>query len=119
MPLFFKDEIIVGDNYCEESLSCPFPMKHLLQNQLNPKLLDKNYWETRERLVFSQHGHFLEAHKYSFTFYVEEKQKNHGQIVQTGILNQSDMINSVNVFMVLIMIHKFLLRAHLTSMQLP
>lgn len=106
-------------NYCEESLSCPFPMKYLLQNQLNPKLLDKNYWETRERLVFSQHGHFLEAHKYSFTFYVEEKQKNHGQIVQTGILNQSDMINSVNVFMVLIMIHKFLLRAHLTSMQLP
>ena len=94
-------------------------MKHLLQNQLNPKLIDKNYWETRERLVFSQYGHFLEAHKYSFTFYVEEKQKNQGQIVQTGILNQSDMINSVNVFMVLIMIHKFLLRAHLTSMQLP
>lgn len=40
----------------------------------------KNYWETRERLLFSQHGHSLDAYKYAFTFYVEEKQGSHRQI---------------------------------------
>nr|XP_058946803.1 membrane-anchored junction protein-like isoform X1 [Pocillopora verrucosa] len=58
----------------------------------------KNYWETRERLVFSQHGHFLEAHKYSFTFYVEEKQKNHGQIVQTDrAQEQEEHVNQTSI----------------------
>lgn len=50
----------------------------------------KNYWETRERLLFSQHGHFLEAHKYSFTFYVEEKQRIHRQSLETDSAREQE-----------------------------
>lgn len=50
----------------------------------------KNYWETRERLLFSQHGHFLEAHKYSFTFYVEEKQQIHRQSLETDSAREQE-----------------------------
>lgn len=50
----------------------------------------KNYWETRERLLFSQHGHFLEAHKYSFTFYVEEKQQIHRQSLETDSAQEQE-----------------------------
>ncbi|PFX25440.1 membrane-anchored junction protein-like [Stylophora pistillata] len=50
----------------------------------------KNYWETRERLLFSQHGHFLEAHKYSFTFYVEEKQLIHRQSLETDSAREQE-----------------------------
>ncbi|CAH3014380.1 unnamed protein product [Porites evermanni] len=34
-------------------------------------------WETREKILFSRHGQTLEAHKYAFTLYVEEKQAGH------------------------------------------
>lgn len=50
----------------------------------------KNYWETRERLLFSQHGHFLEAHKYSFTFYMEEKQQIHRQSLETDSAREQE-----------------------------
>lgn len=34
----------------------------------------KTYWETRERVLFSQHGQPLDAHRFAFTFYVEVKE---------------------------------------------
>ncbi|KAJ7373353.1 hypothetical protein OS493_012945 [Desmophyllum pertusum] len=44
----------------------------------------KNHWETRDRVMFSQHGQSLEAHQYAFTFYVEEKQASYRLTSQTG-----------------------------------
>lgn len=40
-------------------------------------MLDRTRWETREKVLFSRHGQTLEAHKYAFTLYVEEKQAGH------------------------------------------
>lgn len=41
----------------------------------------KTYWETRDRVLFSQHGQPLDAHHFAFTFYVEVKEAiaNHSQ----------------------------------------
>lgn len=41
----------------------------------------KTYWETRDRVLFSQHGQPLDAHRFAFTFYVEVKEAiaNHSQ----------------------------------------
>lgn len=53
-----------------------------INNYLNLKrnliiMLDRTRWETREKVLFSRHGQTLEAHKYAFTLYVEEKQAGH------------------------------------------
>ena len=40
-------------------------------------MLDRTRWETREKVLFSRHGQTLEAHKYAFTLYVEEKRAGH------------------------------------------
>lgn len=34
----------------------------------------RTHWETSNKVLFSQHGKALEAHKYAFTLYVEERQ---------------------------------------------
>lgn len=34
----------------------------------------KTHWETSEKVLFSQHGQSLDAHPYSYTLYVEERQ---------------------------------------------
>lgn len=53
-----------------------------INNYLNLKrnliiMLDRTRWETKEKVLFSRHGQALEAHKYAFTLYVEEKQAGH------------------------------------------
>lgn len=50
----------------------------------------KNHWETRDRVLFTQNGQPLDAHTYSFTFYVEVKEvitnpANHSQITKTRV----------------------------------
>ncbi|XP_020615173.1 membrane-anchored junction protein-like [Orbicella faveolata] len=46
----------------------------------------KNHWETRDRVLFSQNGQPLDAHRYAFTLYVEVKEAitNHSQNTKTG-----------------------------------
>lgn len=46
----------------------------------------KNHWETRDRVLFSQNGQPLDAHRFAFTFYVEVKEAiaNHSQNTKTS-----------------------------------
>ena len=46
----------------------------------------KNHWETRDRVLFSQNGQPLDAHRFAFTFYVEVKEAiiNHSQNTKTA-----------------------------------
>ncbi|XP_078368125.1 membrane-anchored junction protein-like [Oculina patagonica] len=53
----------------------------------------KNHWETSERVLFSQHGHSLDAHQYAFTFYVEVKEQSLGHSQNKKARLQEEIID--------------------------